>query len=74
MFILKCFCYFELYICKFSVLHCLFFSDGICSLLSEGLTSLVFVMEIVQLLHAQGKKIQLCYISVSSSFVFFQGS
>lgn len=74
MFILECYCYFELYICRFSELQCLFLSDGICSLLSEGLTSLVFVMEIVPLLHAQGKKNQLCYISVSSSLVFFQGS
>ncbi|KAJ6858675.1 hypothetical protein NC652_041080 [Populus alba x Populus x berolinensis] len=47
---------------RFSVLQCLFLSDGTCSLLSEGLTSLVFVMEIAPLLHAQGKKIQLCYI------------
>ncbi|XP_073262973.1 uncharacterized protein [Populus alba] len=52
---------------RFSVLQCLFLSDGICSLLSEGLTSLVFVMEIVPLLHAQGKKIQLCYISVGGN-------
>lgn len=63
MFILECYCYSELYIRAY-----LFFSHGMCSLLSEGLTSLVFVMQTVQLLHAQGKKVLLCYISVSSFF------